>query len=149
MNLPKIDQANKVVYQRPKEKRNGTKETVYRRRKGEDTPGTAGGRQTGEPGGGEPRGTPESGSELASGTKFPQQLFEGVAKTFEVRRPDIAGKAAERKAQALEEKLREKDGVIAELAQEVMTLKKILRGNGRAGRDRRGGTTGTFRGATG
>jgi hypothetical protein len=31
MNLPKIDQANKVVYQRPKEKRNGTKETVYQR----------------------------------------------------------------------------------------------------------------------
>jgi transposase-like protein len=48
----------------------------------------------------------------------------GAPKTFEARRPDIAGKAAEQKAQALEEKLREKDGVIAELAQEVMTLKK-------------------------
>jgi hypothetical protein len=30
----------------------------------------------------------------------------------------------ERKAQALEEKLREKDEVIAELAREVLTLKK-------------------------
>ncbi|MDR3356594.1 MAG: hypothetical protein LBO04_05335 [Spirochaetaceae bacterium] len=42
-------------------------------------------------------------------------MFEGAAKTFGVRRPDIAGKSAERKARALEEKLREKDGVVAEL----------------------------------
>jgi transposase len=57
-----------------------------------------------------------------------KQLFEGAAKTFEVRRPDIAGKASERKAQALEEKPQEKDGVIAELAREVMTLKKNTAG---------------------
>jgi transposase-like protein len=48
-----------------------------------------------------------------------KQLFEGAPKTFEVRRPDIAGKSAERKARALKEKLREKDEVIAELAREV------------------------------
>jgi transposase-like protein len=35
-----------------------------------------------------------------------KRLFEGAPKTFEVRRPDIAEKAAERKAHALEEKLR-------------------------------------------
>jgi hypothetical protein len=51
-------------------------------------------------------------------------LFEGAAKTFEVRRPDITGKAAERKSQGLEEKPREKDGVIAELSREVLALKK-------------------------
>jgi hypothetical protein len=38
-------------------------------------------------------------------------------------------------AQALEEKLREKDGVIAEPAQEVMTLKKILLAGTREGED--------------
>jgi transposase-like protein len=53
-----------------------------------------------------------------------KQLFEGASKTFEISRADIAGKAAERKAQALEEKVREKDEVIAELAREVLTLKK-------------------------
>jgi hypothetical protein len=67
------------------------------------------------------------------GTKFPQQLFEGAPKTFEVRRPDIAGKAAERKARALEEKLREKGGVIAELAREVLALKKTLPAGTREG----------------
>jgi hypothetical protein len=44
---------------------------------------------------------------------------------FEVRRPDIAGKAVDRKSAALEEKLREKDEVIAEPAKEVLVLKKI------------------------
>jgi transposase-like protein len=53
-----------------------------------------------------------------------KQMFEGALKTFETSRPDIAAKAADRKAQALEEKLREKDEVIAELAREVLVLKK-------------------------
>jgi transposase len=57
-----------------------------------------------------------------------KQLFEGAPKAFEVRRSDIAGKAAERKAQALEGKLREKDEVIAELAREVLELKKNTTG---------------------
>jgi hypothetical protein len=52
-------------------------------------------------------------------------LFEGALKMFEVRRPDSTGKAVERRAQALEGKLREKDEVIAELVQEVLSLKKI------------------------
>jgi hypothetical protein len=55
-------------------------------------------------------------------------LFEAAPKAFEVRRPDIAGKAVERKAAALEEKLREKDEVIAELAREVLALKKNTNG---------------------
>jgi transposase-like protein len=53
-----------------------------------------------------------------------KQLFEGASKTFEVKRPDIAEKAEERKTHALEGKLREKDEVIAELAREVLALKK-------------------------
>jgi transposase len=57
-----------------------------------------------------------------------KQLFEGALKTFEIKRPDIGEKAAGREAAALEEKLREKDNVIAELAQEVLTLKKTFNG---------------------
>jgi transposase-like protein len=59
-----------------------------------------------------------------------KQLFEGAPKTFGIRRPDIAGKAV-----ALEEKLREKDEVIAELAQEVLALKKIAMAGNRQGKD--------------
>jgi hypothetical protein len=55
-------------------------------------------------------------------------MFEGALKTFEIKRPEIAEKAADRKAKTLEEKLREKDNVIAELAQEVLTLKKNCNG---------------------
>jgi hypothetical protein len=65
LNLPKIDQANKVVYQRPKEQGNGEKETVYRGREGADPPGNVGGRQAGEPGSRGARRSPESDSELA------------------------------------------------------------------------------------
>ena len=57
-----------------------------------------------------------------------KQLFEGALRIFEIRRPDISGKAAGREAAALEVKLREKDTVIAELAQEVLTLKKNFSG---------------------
>jgi hypothetical protein len=60
-------------------------------------------------------------------------LFDGAPKLLEIRRPDIARKTAERKAAALEEKLREKDTVIAELAQEVMALKKNFDGRSQAG----------------
>jgi hypothetical protein len=51
-------------------------------------------------------------------------MFEQAMKTFEIRRPEISEKAAERKAAAPEERLREKDSVIAEPAREVLTLKK-------------------------
>lgn len=57
-----------------------------------------------------------------------KQLFEGALKTFEIRRPEISEQAGERKAKALEGKLREKDNVIAELAQEVLVLKKTANG---------------------
>src|SRR5215471_465842 len=53
-----------------------------------------------------------------------KQLFEGATKTFEIKRTDISEKAKERQAKALEEKLRDKDNVIAELAQELLEIKK-------------------------
>ena len=56
--------------------------------------------------------------------KWRKQLFENALQTFEITRSDITVKAQERQAKALEEKLKEKDNVIAELAQEVLELKK-------------------------
>lgn len=53
-----------------------------------------------------------------------KQLFEGAAQAFEIKRPDITEKALERQTKALEEKIRGKDNVIAELAQELLELKK-------------------------
>ena len=53
-----------------------------------------------------------------------KQLFENAYQTFEIKRADISEKAAERKTKALEEKLQNKDNVIAELAQELLELKK-------------------------
>jgi hypothetical protein len=64
-----------------------------------------------------------------------KQLFEGAVKTFEVGRPDISEKAACKKVKALEERLVEKDNVIAELAQEVLQLKKILLAGSRENQD--------------
>jgi transposase-like protein len=45
-----------------------------------------------------------------------KQLFEGGIQTFGIKRADISGRAEERKISFLEEKLRLKDEVIAELA---------------------------------
>ena len=53
-----------------------------------------------------------------------KQLFEGGHQIFQIKRTDISDKAAEKQAKALEEKLRHKDTVIAELAQELLELKK-------------------------
>src|SRR5215469_488171 len=53
-----------------------------------------------------------------------KQLFENAVQTFEIKRTDITEKAQEKKEKALEEKLRNKDNVIAELAQELLELKK-------------------------
>jgi hypothetical protein len=53
-----------------------------------------------------------------------KQLFEGTLRIFEVRRPDISEKFQE--GRFLEIRLSEKDGVIAELAKEVLELKKSL-----------------------
>ena len=53
-----------------------------------------------------------------------KQLFEGGQQVFQVKRPDISEKAVEKQTRALEDKLRHKDNVIAELAQELLELKK-------------------------
>ena len=53
-----------------------------------------------------------------------KQLFEGGKQAFEIKRPDITTKAMERQTKDLEEKLQHKDNVIAELAQELLELKK-------------------------
>ena len=53
-----------------------------------------------------------------------KQLFEGGKQVFEIKRPDITEKAMEKQAKELEDKLRHKDNVIAELAQELLEIKK-------------------------
>jgi transposase len=57
-----------------------------------------------------------------------KQLFEGGIQTFQIRRADISGKADERKINSLEEKIKCKDGIIAELAGELLELKKNYSG---------------------
>jgi transposase-like protein len=119
MNLPKTGQANKVVYQKPKEKKRGQRKRYTGEEKvkilrevWEDGKAVS---QVAESGGVHPNLT----------LNWRKQMSGGALKTFETSRPDIAAKAADRKAQALEEKLREKDGVIVCLAREVLALKKI------------------------
>jgi transposase-like protein len=53
-----------------------------------------------------------------------KQLFESGVQLFETKRPDISRKAEDRNIAVLEEKLRQKDEVIAELAEENLGLKK-------------------------
>jgi transposase-like protein len=53
-----------------------------------------------------------------------KQLFEGAQHIFEIKRPDVSAKAEGRKAAQLEAKLKQKDEVIAELAEELLALKK-------------------------
>jgi len=57
-----------------------------------------------------------------------KQLFEEGRQAFEIKRTDITGKAEERKIGFLEEKIRQKDEVIAELAAELLELKKNYSG---------------------
>ena len=56
--------------------------------------------------------------------KWRKQLFEEGSHTFQIKRADISGKAEERKIAALEDKIKQKDEVIAELAEELLALKK-------------------------
>jgi len=56
--------------------------------------------------------------------KWRKQLFEDGINTFQIKRTDISNKAEERKVLALEEKIKQKDEVIAELAEELLALKK-------------------------
>jgi transposase len=49
-----------------------------------------------------------------------KQLFEWGVQIFQIKRTDISARAEERKVAALEEKLKQKDEVIAELAEELL-----------------------------
>ena len=60
--------------------------------------------------------------------KWRKQLFEDGINTFQIKRTDISNKAEERKVLALEEKIKQKDEVIAELAEELLALKKKIYG---------------------
>ena len=53
-----------------------------------------------------------------------KQLFEGGIQTFQIKRADVSEKAEERKIADLQEKIKQKDEVIAELAEELLGLKK-------------------------
>jgi transposase-like protein len=53
-----------------------------------------------------------------------KQLFEEGVQTFQIKRADISGKAEERKIAALEDRIKQKDEIIAELAEELLALKK-------------------------
>lgn len=53
-----------------------------------------------------------------------KQLFENAPQSFEIKRPEITERAQDKKAKELELILRNKDNVIAELAQELLELKK-------------------------
>ena len=53
-----------------------------------------------------------------------KQLFEGGQQIFQIKRPEISEKAIEKQTKAFEDKLHHKDNVIAELAQELLELKK-------------------------
>jgi len=57
-----------------------------------------------------------------------KQLFEGGIQTFQIKRSDISGKAEERKINILEAKIKHKDEIIAELAGELLELKKNYSG---------------------
>jgi transposase-like protein len=55
-----------------------------------------------------------------------KQLFEGAMKTFYQKRFDISERAAAHKTKELEETLQIKDTIIAQLAQELLELKKSV-----------------------
>ena len=57
-----------------------------------------------------------------------KQLFESGLQTFQTRRADISNKAEERAISRLEEKIKHKDEIIAELAGELLELKKNYSG---------------------
>ena len=57
-----------------------------------------------------------------------KQLFEEGLQTFQIKRRDISVKADKEKIRYLETKLKHKDEVIAELAGELLELKKNYSG---------------------
>ena len=56
--------------------------------------------------------------------KWRKQHLEMGVQGFKIKRVDISNKAKDRKIAALEEKLKQKDEVIAEFAEELLALKK-------------------------
>jgi len=56
--------------------------------------------------------------------KWRKQHLEMGVQGFQTKRKDITGKAKDRKIAALEDKIKHKDEVIAELAEELLALKK-------------------------
>jgi len=56
--------------------------------------------------------------------KWRKQHLEVGVQGFQTKRPDITGKAKDRKIASLEDKIKHKDEVIAELAEELLALKK-------------------------
>jgi transposase-like protein len=56
--------------------------------------------------------------------KWRKQLFGDGINTFQIKRADISDKDEQRKVAALEDKIKQKDEVIAELAEELLVLKK-------------------------
>lgn len=57
-----------------------------------------------------------------------KELFEGAASIFVQKRPDISENARQRRIDDLERTIANKDAVIADIAQENLTLKKKLTG---------------------
>ena len=56
--------------------------------------------------------------------KWRKQHLEMGVQGFKIKRADISSKAKDRKIAVLEEKLKQKDEVIAEFAEELLALKK-------------------------
>jgi transposase-like protein len=57
-----------------------------------------------------------------------KQLFEGGLQAFQIKRTDISSRAEDRLIKKLEEKIKHKDEIIAELAGELLELKKNYSG---------------------
>ena len=56
--------------------------------------------------------------------RWKKRLFEDAVHTFQIQRTDISVKAEERKISVLEQRLKQKDEIIAELEEEHLALKK-------------------------
>jgi transposase-like protein len=56
--------------------------------------------------------------------KWRKQHLEMGVQGFRTTRPDISSKAKDRRIAALEEKLKQKDEIIAEFAEELLAIKK-------------------------
>ena len=64
----------------------------------------------------------------STGIRLKKEFLENAAMIFDRHRPDITEKAQQRKIEELETKLKKKDEVIAEIAEENMMIKKTFGG---------------------